>query len=311
MNCLICFKFEVLFWICDYNLFQNVFIDRLIDILMKSDIVKRADKIISDIRSIKIQGAENVARAGIRAFLLNPTRANAKKIVSIRATEPLLQNAIKILLAAENKKDCAKVFLKELSNSHCLISKFGGELIKGDMNVYTHCHSSTVIDILKEAKRRKRKFVVYTTEVEPALQGRMTARDLEKIGIKIIVAPDLAMEQILKKCDLLLFGADAFTKTSVYNKIGTNVLCKIAKEHSIPRYTCGVSMKITDKVKIERRSGKEVWDERKKNIEVFYPAFDKVNYKLLSGVISEFGILGPKTFVKKAEQKLKDMKKLS
>ena len=275
---------------------------------MESDILP-AEKIISDIRHIRVQGAENVAKAGIRAFLLNPTKANAKKIVSVRATEPLLQNAIKMLLASNDKKSCAEDFLRELNSSHGLISRFGSELIKGDMNVYTHCHSSTVIDILKEAKRRRRKFVVYTTEVEPVLQGRMTALDLEKSGIKVVIAPDMAMEQILKKCDLVLFGADAFTKTSVYNKIGTEVLCRLAKHYGIPRYACGVSMKISDRIKIEKRSGKEVWDERKKNIEIFYPAFDKVNYKLISGVISEFGILGYKTFVQMARSKLKRLAK--
>jgi methylthioribose-1-phosphate isomerase len=36
-------------------------------------------------------------------------------------------------------------------------------------------------------------------------------------------------------------------------------------------------MKITNKVKIEKRSGKEVWDTKRKNINVIYPAFDKVS----------------------------------
>jgi len=112
------------------------------------------------------------------------------------------------------------------------------------------------------------------------------------------------------KCDIVLFGADAFTSSSVYNKIGTSILCRLAKRYDIPRYTCGVSMKITKKVKIEKRSGKEVWDERRKKIEVLYPAFDKVNYKLISGVISEFGVLSGKSFAKKARKKLKKIKKI-
>ena len=276
---------------------------------MKKGESKKIDKIITDIKKIKVQGAENVARAGITAFLLDPTRVTAKKIVSARATEPLLQNAIKILLAARDKDFAAKKILNELEKSHDKVSKIGSGLIKGDMNVYTHCHSSTVIDILREAKKKRRKFTVYTTEVEPALQGRMTAKDLAEDGINVVVAPDLAMEQIVKKCDIVLFGADAFTSSSVYNKIGTSILCRLAKRYDIPRYACGVSMKIANKVKIEKRSGKEVWDERRKKIEVFYPAFDKVNYKLISGVISEFGVLGGKSFVKKAKKKLKDIRR--
>ena len=65
---------------------------------------KRFNKILEDIRSIKIQGAENVARAGIKAFLIEPSKGSAKRILKTRPTEPLMQNAIKLLLKSKNKK---------------------------------------------------------------------------------------------------------------------------------------------------------------------------------------------------------------
>ncbi len=266
----------------------------------------RFDKILKDIKSIKIQGAENVAKAGIEAFLLEPNKKSAKEIIAVRSTEPLLQNAIKILLKAKFPKRTAKKFLTNLKKSHEATAKKGARLIKNNMNIYTHCHSSTVIDILKYAKKKQKKdFVVYTTEVEPLLQGRQAARDLAKSKIKVIVAPDLAAEHSLKKCDILLFGADAFTKSKVANKIGTNTLVKLAKLHSIPRYSCGVSLKFTKKIKIEKRPSKEVWDEREEKIEVINPAFDKTKLKDLSGVISEFGVLPSRAFVEKAGEKVK------
>lgn len=261
------------------------------------------NKILADIKSVKIQGAENVAKAGIKAFLLQPNKKSAKKIISIRPTEPLLQNAIKLLLKSKHQKRTVKKFLTDLKNSHNTISKKGASLIKNDMNVYTHCHSSTAIDILKYAKKKqKKKFVVYTTEVEPLLQGRQTAKDLAKSKIKTIVTPDLAAEHSLKKCDIFLFGADAFTKTKVVNKIGTSTLVKLAKIHNIPVYSCGVSLKFTKKIKIEKRSGKEVWDERNKKIEIVNKPFDKTKLKDLSGIICEFGILKQKEFVKRARE---------
>ena len=262
-------------------------------------------KILSDIKSVKIQGAENVAKAGINAFLLEPSKESAKKILKIRPTEPLMQNAIKSLLKYKQPKSNAKKFLNDLKKSHEKISKYGAKLIKNDMNVYTHCHSSTVIDILKYAKKKQnKKFVVYTTEVEPLLQGRMTAKDLAKSNIKVIIDPDLAAEQSLKKCDIFLFGADAFTKTELANKIGTSTLVKLSKLHRIPRYSCGVSLKFTKSIKIEKRPSQEVWNNREEKIEVINPAFDKTKLKMLSGIISEFGILNYKQFVKKAKEKL-------
>ena len=264
------------------------------------------NNILSDIKSVKIQGAENVAKAGIKAFLLSQNKKSAKKILTTRPTEPLLQNAIKRLLISINPEKTAKTFLLNLKKSHETIAKKGAKLIKNDMNIYTHCHSSTVIDILKYAKKKQKKhLIVYTTEVEPLLQGRITAKDLAKSKIKVIVAPDLAAEHSLKKCDLFLFGADAFTKSTVVNKIGTSTLVKLAKLHRIPRYSCGVSLKFTNKIKIEKRSPKEVWNVRNKKIKVVNPAFDKTKIKELSGIISEFGILTPTQFTKRAQEKLK------
>ncbi len=265
------------------------------------------NSIISDIKSVKIQGAENICKAGIKAYLLQPNKSSAKQILLTRPTEPLLQNALVAIQKSTNPKQTAKKFLKDLESSHNKISKFGASLIKNDMNIYTHCHSSTVMDILKLAKKQKKKFVVYTTEVEPLLQGHKTAIDLAKSKIHTIVAPDLAAEHSLAKCDIFFFGADAFSKSEVANKIGTSTLVKLAKLHNVPVYSCGVSLKFTKKIIIESRSPKEVWDERNKNIEVINQPFDKTKLKNLTGIISEFGILKQKEFIKKASNKLKSL----
>jgi translation initiation factor 2B subunit (eIF-2B alpha/beta/delta family) len=46
---------------------------------------------------------------------------------------------------------------------------------------------------------------------------------------------------------------------------------------------------------------------RNKSIEVVNPAFDKTKLKNLSGVISEFGVLSSKQFVKKAKEKFRQL----
>ncbi|MGC9309495.1 MAG: hypothetical protein ACP5D2_02245 [Candidatus Nanoarchaeia archaeon] len=263
---------------------------------------KRFKKIIKKIKTLEVQGAEDVAKTGIKAFLIEPNKQAAKILLKSRPTEPLLQNAIKRLLKAENKKREANKILREIEKAHKQAVSKGKKLIKNNMNIYTHCHSSTVIDILKQAKQiSKKRFVVYTTEVEPRLQGRMTARELSNAHIKTIIAPDLAAEHIIRKCDLFLFGADAFTKKGVVNKIGTSFLCELAKKYHIPRYSCGISMKYANKVKLEKRPGKEVWDDGDKLIDIENPAFDFVNKKLLTGIISEHGILTYKQFLKKVK----------
>jgi len=267
---------------------------------------KQVQKILQNIRDVKIQGATNIAKAGIRAYLLEPNKKTAKAILATRVTEPLMQNAVKYLQKSKNPKAGSLKFLSYLKKSKELIALTGARLIKKEMNIFTHCHSSTVIEILKYSKKqKKKKFVVYTTEVEPLLQGRMTAEDLAKAKIKVIISPDLAAEQTIKKCDLILFGADAFTKKGFANKIGTSILCKLAKEYNIPCYACGVSLKFTKKIKLESRPSKEVWQTKNKKIEIINPAFDFVPKKLISGVVSEFGILPYNQFIRKARRNLK------
>jgi translation initiation factor 2B subunit (eIF-2B alpha/beta/delta family) len=272
---------------------------------------RRFNKIISDIKSIKIQGANSVARAGLEAFLLFPTKKHAKEIVSARPTEPMLQNFIKILLKSKDLKKTSKLLLNYMEYAQKQINQAGETLIQNNFHIFSHCHSSSVIEMLKHAKKQGKEFIVYTAEVEPLLQGRQTAKDLAKAGIKVIVMPDLSAEYFLKKCDLFFFGADAYTRRFIYNKIGTSTLTKLASLYNIPSYSLGFSLKYTKHVKIEKRKGREVWDERNPNIEVKNYAFDKIKGRTIKGVISESGILPYNKFVKIAKQNLKSFSKLS
>jgi len=67
-------------------------------------IPNQINQISKDIRSIKIQGAKNIALAGFKAYKLFPTKQTKKKIISIRPTEPFLIN----LLNKEDKIDYNK-----------------------------------------------------------------------------------------------------------------------------------------------------------------------------------------------------------
>lgn len=268
------------------------------------------EEIVQGIKDVKIQGANNIAISGIKAAMIKPDKESIKRIILARPTEPLLQNSIDIIKKSKTKPQTARKLTNYIEKSKKRIAYFGSFLIKENMNVFSHCHSSTVIEILKYAKKEEKKnFVVYTLEVEPLMQGRKTAEELAKYGIKVIVFPDLAAEQALKQCGVFLFGADAFLKEGVVNKIGTSLLCNVAMEHKIPTYSCGVSLKYAKNVKIEQRSGREVWDEKNQNIKVVNPAFDFTKKESLTGVISELGILKYKEFVKKAKKTKRSLSK--
>lgn len=267
------------------------------------------ETIIQDIKEVKIQGANHIALAGISAYIENPTKDFANHLSNARPTEPLLQNSLKIIQKSRDQKRKAKQLTAYIENSEEVIAKTGFGLIRDGMNIFTHCHSTTVVKLLIHAKQKGKNFVVYNTEARPLLQGRKTAEDLAAAGIKVIHLPDTAAELALKKCDLFLFGADAYLPRGVVNKVGTSMLCELARAHGIPAYSCGVSLKYVRKIKLEMRSGRELWDERNKLIDTQNPAFDFTKKKFVSGVVSELGIHQYKKFAKLAKKNLKNFLK--
>jgi len=176
--------------------------------------LKKFNQICKDIKSIKIQGAKNVAKAGLKAYKLLPTKASKKKILSLRPTEAMLQNILK-----NPDKITYNQFIKNLKQNQEIINKHVSKLIKNNSVVFTHCHSSSVTNALIHAKKQGKKFEVYNTETRPLYQGRKTLRELKQAKIKTTMFIDsaaqiaLTKKQKTKKANLVLLGADAITKT--------------------------------------------------------------------------------------------------
>ena len=100
--------------------------------------------------------------------------------------------------------------------------------------------------------------------------------------------------------DMVFFGADAILKKGVINKIGSGMISEIAFNHNIPVYIIADSWKYTEKVKLEQRSFKEVWNTSR--IKIKNPAFELIEKKYIKAVVSELGILSLSKFIKKARK---------
>ena len=257
------------------------------------------NKILKDIKNIKIQGATNVAKKALQAYSLIPTKSSKKKLLALRPTEPMLEN---ILDMAEKGKT-QKEILKHFKDAQIKINKKVFKLIKTNDVIFTHCHSTNVINALIYVKKHKKKFEVYNTETRPLFQGRKTARELRRAGIKVTMFVDSALgvalskEQGTKKADKVFLGADAITKKGVINKIGSEVIANIARDNKIPVYIIADSWKFTkSKIPLENRKLNEVWGKAPKNIKIKNPAFEFVDEKYISGIVSEFGLEKYKDF---------------
>ncbi|MBU2523556.1 MAG: translation initiation factor eIF-2B [Nanoarchaeota archaeon] len=259
---------------------------------------KRFESITKDIKSIKIQGARNIAKAALKAYSLFPDEKHKKILISLRPTEPMLWKVLDLV----DKKPMNEI-VKHFDEAQQKINQSVIKIIRNNSKIFTHCHSTNVVNALIYAKKHGKKFEVFNTETRPLFQGRKTAKELSKAKIKTTLITDLEIGRFLKDTDVVFLGSDALLKNGdVINKIGSAMISELASNHKIPVYIIADSWKFSAKdVKIEERTYKEVWKNAPRDIKIKNLSFEKVPSKYLKAIISELGILKPKDFVKKVK----------
>lgn len=265
------------------------------------------NRIVSNIKSIKIQGARNVAKAAVKAYFLLPSKSSKRVLLSSRPTEPMMKNVLNMAESGISKRE----ILFHFNSSQDKINKFVFKLIKNNSVVFTHCHSTNVSNALIYAHKKGKKFEVYNTETRPLFQGRKTSKELKKAGIKVTMFVDSAVgialgkEQGTKKVSMVFIGADAILKKGIINKVGSEVVARIANSYKIPFYIVADSWKFTNEnVPIEHRKLNEVWDKAPKKIKIINPAFEFVDKKYISGIITEKGIMKYNNFIREVNNSL-------
>jgi len=264
---------------------------------------KRLDRVVKEIKNLKIQGATSIAKAALKIYIKDPTKEAKKKLINARPTEPMLINVIN---RADNTS--YKKIISHFFNAQNKINQLVFKLINSGDVIYTHCHSTNVTKALIYAKKKRKKFEVYNTETRPRFQGRKTARELKQAGIKITMFVDSAMaialekKQDTKKVDKIFLGSDALLEKGAINKVGSGMLAELAKLNKIPLYIISDSWKYSPKnVKIEQRSFKEVWKNAPKKIKIKNPAFEFIDKKYIKEIVSELGVLSYDEFLEKVK----------
>jgi ribose 1,5-bisphosphate isomerase len=282
----------------------------------------KAKKIISDIKKLKIQSSHGIARAGMECLKLciNASKASDRKsflkelqdygqqIKTARPIEIELGSLINLVLFKISQNEAEDMWnLKEYAVSVCdqqiqeneqamdRLIQNGAKQIQNSDRILTHCHSRTIVSILREAKKQGKDFTVYVTETRPRNQGLITAKDLLESRIKVVYGVDSDMGFMMKKSSKLLVGCDAILPDgSIVNKIGTLPMAIVAKAFGKPVLVAGLTSKLTHKVEIEEREPEEVVDPKKlKGAKIINPAFDVTPSDYVDFIITEKGTVKP------------------
>lgn len=196
-----------------------------------------------------------------------------------------------------------------------LIGEYGAELISDGMRIMTHCNAGALatVDVgtalapMRKAWAQGKRFFVYASETRPRLQGmQLTAWELNQEGIDHAIIPDGASAYYMSQgVDMIITGADRITENGDFaNKIGTFDKAIVAKHLGIPFYvaapvsTFDFGTRTGKDIVIEQRSEEEVTmvgDTRIAPVgsKALNPAFDVTPAELVTGFITEMGILRP------------------
>lgn len=196
------------------------------------------------------------------------------------------------------------------------IGGHGQVVIKDGDTVLTHCNAGalatagfgTALGVIRAAVQAGRKIKVVADETRPLLQGaRLTAFELARDDIPVTVACDNACATLMQRglVQVVVAGADRIAANGdTANKIGTLGVAVLARHFDIPFYiaaplsTIDRSIPTGKSIPVEERAGDEVGIINgirliPENVPVHNFAFDVTPAALITGIITEAGILSP------------------
>ena len=272
------------------------------------------------------------SRASSSSALLGDLQAAADVLKAARPTAVNLAWAVdRILWIAEKTKDersaqdlrqlildAAQRIADEDVEINKRMAEHGAALIDNGDTIIHHCNTGalatvdwgTALGVIRTAHEQGKRIHVLVDETRPRLQGaRLTAWELEQYGIPYEIISDNMAGYFLRagKAQKVVFGADRVAANGdVDNKIGTYMLALAAHDNEVPAYavvptsTVDLSLEHGGLIPIEERDPEEVLGiqfqgERVAPIEAEARniAFDVTPNRLLSGIVTENGVVYP------------------
>jgi methylthioribose-1-phosphate isomerase len=277
---------------------------------------------------LALAGFESVAASS--TDLLADLQISATTLKAARPTAVNLAWAVDRLMtaakSANGSADDLRQFIldeaQKLADEDVEINKrmaeHGAVLINDGDTIIHHCNTGalatvdwgTALGVIRTAHEQGKKIHVLVDETRPRLQGaRLTAWELEQYGIPYEIISDNMSGYFMKagKVQKVFFGADRVTANGdVANKIGTYMLALAAHDNNVPAYsvvptsTIDLSLVHGDLIPIEERNPNEVLDIQfqgepvaPKNAKARNPAFDVTPNRLITGIVTENGVVYP------------------
>jgi methylthioribose-1-phosphate isomerase len=267
-------------------------------------------------RRATLRGAANLLR-NARPTAVNLRWAVDRVMGAYEAVGELSEDGDAI---AETMRAEADAIVYEATEDHGRMAAAGLAVLafpdEGPLRILTHCNTGplacgqygTALGVVQVAHHAGRPVHVWVDESRPYLQGaRLTTWELAQAGVPHSLIPDTAAGHLMSRgeVDVVLVGADRIAANGdTANKVGTYTLAVLAARHGIPFYVVApissIDLATQDgaAIPIEERSAGEVLAFRGVQIappdtDVRNPAFDVTPSDLISGIVTEEGVVMP------------------
>lgn len=190
------------------------------------------------------------------------------------------------------------------------IGPSGVHLIRKGYQVLTHGgHLSTfgvapALAPLYAARKKGVEFNVYVAETRPKLQGcRLTAWELQQAEMKPMVVPDGVVPWLLKegRVDVAILPAERVAANGdTLSRSGTYAIAAACRHHDVPFYfactssAIDLTMQDSDDFRIDLGDPADmITSGNMKDVVVYNPVADVTPYQLITGLITDLGIISP------------------
>lgn len=284
---------------------------------------KTYPEVIYAIKTLMVRGAPAIGVAAAFAMALaeiagEDLKKAAQYITAARPTAVNLFWAVDRILkaksAGKSALDEALLMFQEDIETNKAIGRYGAEIIDDGDTILTHCNAGalacvdygTALGVIRAAVEEGKKIKVVCDETRPVCQGaRLSVFEMQQENIPVKLIVDSAAGRLMQegKINKVVIGADRVARGGAANKIGSLMVALAAKRFNIPFYVAApkstFDMEISiDEVEIEERDPEEVLyfgncRVAPEGTEVENPAFDIIPKDLITGIITEEGILEP------------------
>jgi len=275
--------------------------------------------VITAIKTMVVRGAPAIGVAAAFGMALasldgEDLEKAATEMKNARPTAVNLSWAVNRVMAAHNPVDEAILMYEEDRETNRRIGKHGATLIRDGDTILTHCNAGalacvdygTALGVIRAANDEGKNISVVCDETRPVLQGaRLSVWEMQKENIPVKLIVDGAAGRLMQEGQInkVIIGADRVAKGGIANKIGSLMVSLAAKHFSVPFYvaaplsTFDYENNIYD-IEIEERDSVEVLSfagcqAAPFGTEVRNPSFDVVPSDLITGIITEDGIVDP------------------